>query len=134
MELTVEYGPPILNEMRRMPAATYRSFHVLVQRSDSPLFLPIRALQVLAILEHHEITFLHQDNKQRALLRWFHFRPQDRLDLLAPVPFEGHYYHPQGLELRVRLPAEFERALALFEEKNPTRPLTSPVSSFPLKK
>ncbi|NDU89280.1 MAG: hypothetical protein G3I08_05260 [Ferrovum sp.] len=134
MKLTVEYGTPILSEMRGMLAATYRSFHGLVHRADSPLFLPIRSLQVLAILEHHEITFLHQDNKQRALLRWIHFRPQDRLDLQSPVQFEVHYYHPQGLELKVRLPAEFERALAQLEEKNPVRPLTPYVSPFPLKK
>ncbi|KXW58804.1 hypothetical protein [Ferrovum myxofaciens] len=134
MELTVEYGTPILSEVRGMPAATYRSFHVLVQRSDSPLFLPIRALQVLAILEHHEITFLHQDNKQQALLRWAHFRPQDRLDLQSPVYFEGHYYLPEGVELKIRIPAEFERALAQLEEKSTIRSLTPYVSPFPLKK
>lgn len=106
-----------------LPAATYNLAHTLLARAGRCLFVPIRTLQYMAVLDHEEFIFV--DSQQRAWveLAWQRFRPQARTALDESVPFEVVHYAPQASETMKRLPAEFRRALeVLAAREKPAAP------------
>ena len=67
MQITVHRGPEVWRERRSMPAATYNLARTLQMRSPQGVaFVPIRSLQVLAIVDRHEFVFV--DSVERARL------------------------------------------------------------------
>src|SRR3569832_811852 len=71
-----------------LPAATYNLAHTLLARAGKCLFVPIRSLQYLAVLDAEEFFFVDGQNKAWVELAWQHFHPQARASLDERVPFE----------------------------------------------
>lgn len=108
-----------------LPAATYNLAHTLLARAGPCLFVPIRSLQYMAVLDAEEFIFVDSQNKAWVELAWQHFRPQTRASLDEPVPFEVVHYLPQAAETMRRLPGEFHQALRLLANRQkPDGPAT----------
>jgi len=100
-----------------LPASTYNLAHTLLARAGACLFVPIRSMQYMAVLDAEEFIFVDSQNKAWVELAWQHFRPQARASLDERVPFEVVHYLPQAAETMKRLPAEFHAALELLAER-----------------
>ncbi len=101
-----------------LPAATYNLAHVLLARAGQCLFVPLRSLQYMAVLDAEEFIFVDSQNKAWVELAWQQFRPQARNALDAPVAFEVVHYTPTAAETMKRLPGEFYQALKLLAERS----------------
>ena len=113
MEITCYRDKEIASEPRSLPAATYNLARTLLARSPTGnVFVPIRSMQYLAILDGEEFVFLDGNSKCWIDVAWRNFRPQQRTSLGDPVPYEAVYYHAHAAELMPRLQAELPRALA----------------------
>src|SRR3569832_2514245 len=93
-----------------LPAATYNLAHTLLARAGKCLFVPIRSLQYLAVLDAEEFIFVDGQNKAWVELAWQHFHPQARASLDERVPFEVVHYQPQAAETGGRRPGGGRRA------------------------
>ncbi|MHB9119479.1 MAG: hypothetical protein ACYC2R_14595 [Burkholderiales bacterium] len=112
MEITCYRDPETAREPRFLPAATYNLAHALLSRSASGcLFVPIRAMQYLAILDAEEFVFLDGPRKCWIDIAWRNFKPQDRTSLDDAVAYEAVYYQASAAGLMARLQAELPRAL-----------------------
>jgi hypothetical protein len=100
-----------------LPAATYNLAHTLLARAGLCLFVPIRSLQYMAVLDAEEFIFVDSQNKAWVELAWQRFRPQARSALDERVPFEVVHYAPQAAETMKRLPGEFHQALRVLAER-----------------
>jgi hypothetical protein len=108
-----------------LPAATYNLAHTLLARAGTCLFVPIRSLQYMAVLDAEEFIFVDSQNRAWVELAWQHFRPQARASLDERVPFEVVHYLPQAAETMKRLPGEFHQALLLLAgRQKPDAPAT----------
>ena len=108
-----------------LPAATYNLAHTLLARAGPCLFVPIRSLQYMAVLDAEEFIFVDSQRKAWIELAWQHFRPQARIALDERVPFEIVHYLPQAATTMKRLPSEFHLALQLLAERQkPGAPAT----------
>lgn len=113
MEITCYRDSEVASEPRSLPAATYNLAHTLLARSPNGcLFVPIRAMQYLAILDAEEFVFLDGERKCWIDIAWQGFRPQTRTSLDEPVPYQAVYYQPDAVQIMTRLQAELPRALA----------------------
>jgi hypothetical protein len=117
------------NEIGRLPAflpaATYNLAHILLARAGGCLFVPIRSLQYMAVLDDEEIIFVDSQHKAWVELAWQRFRPQARASLDERVPFEVVHYLPKAAETMQRLPGEFHQALQLLAgRQKPDTPAT----------
>ncbi len=101
-----------------LPAAIYNLAHTLLARTGSCLFVPIRSLQYMAVLDKEEFIFVDSQNKAWVELAWQHFRPQTRNALDERVPFEVVHYAPQAVETMKRLPGEFHKTLLMLAERD----------------
>jgi hypothetical protein len=118
MEITLYRNHPIQREPSLLPAATYNLARSLLSRSPhGAVFVPIRAMQVLAILDQEEFVFVDSQHKDQVEIAWQHFRPQARAGLDDPVPYEVLVYHPDGVKNLGRLLGEFAKALQLLALK-----------------
>ena len=117
MEITVYREQALARETRTLPAATYNLAHALLARGTGVLFVPIRAMQYLAIVDAEEIVFIDHLRKTWVEIAWRDFRPQARCALDQPVAYEALYYRADGAEVMLRLQAEFPRALAALSDK-----------------
>lgn len=112
MEITCYRDQELACEKRYLPAAAYNLASTLLARSaNGNLFVPIRAMQYLAILDHEEWVFLDGERKCWVDIAWRQFRPQARASLDEPVQYEAAFYHANAADLMVRLLAELPRAL-----------------------
>ena len=118
-----------------LPAVTYTLAHTLLARAGNCLFVPIRSMQYMAVLDADEFIFVDSQNKAWVELAWQHFKPQTRSALDERVPFELVYYLPQAAETMKRLPGEFHQALLLLAQRNksdtPATILTLPGKTEP---
>ncbi len=118
MEITCYRDLEIASEPRTMPAATYNLAHTLLARSsDSCLFVPIRSMQYLAILDAEEFVFLDGERKCWIDIAWRSFKPQSRTSLDEPVAYQAVYYQTSAASLMSRLQVEFPRALSVLAAK-----------------
>ena len=116
----------IAREPAFLPAATYNLAHTLLARAGQCLFVPIRSLQYMAVLDAEEFIFIDSQNKAWVELAWQHFHPQARNSLDERVPFEIVHYLPQAAETMKRLPGEFYKALQILAERQkPDVPATA---------
>jgi len=112
MEITVYRAAPLFQERRTLAAATYNLARVLQARSPKGVaFVPIRSMQVLAIVDATEFVFLDSQYKSWVMLAWQGFHPNSRTALDEPVPFDCVHYEDTAQEAMLRLIREFHRAL-----------------------
>lgn len=109
----------IKRESRTLPAATYRLAKIQLSRcGERALFVPIRTMLYLAVLDDEEIIFLDGAvSRSNIELAWQDFRPQERENLDQPVPYEVAYYTLGAVTIMRRLQSEFHRALNQLVEK-----------------
>lgn len=114
------YRPAELSrEPRTLPAETYNLAHLLLKRAATGcLFVPIRSMQFLAILDGEEFVFVDREGRRMIDLAWQHFAPQARQSLDQPVSYEAVYYSPTSAEIMRRIQREFHKALRDLEQKS----------------
>ncbi len=118
MDLSFERGDEIRREVRQLPAEHYKKILLLFSRSQSTsLFIPIRNMQYLAVIDREEVVFIDGQGPRRIELAWRDFHPGEREDLRAPVTFTCIYYEEKDSEAKRRLQSEFFKALELMEER-----------------
>jgi hypothetical protein len=132
MEITCYRDQEVSHESRYLPATTYNLAITLLANSAShELFVPIRAMQYLAILDAEEFVFLDGERKCWVDIAWRKFRPQARTSLDQPVEYEAVYYRHGQSDIMARLQTEFPRALQVLASKSKNDGAAS-VIQFPL--
>lgn len=112
MQITCYRNAELTREDRTLPAATYNIAHALLARSHTgAVFVPIRSMQFLAVLDAEEFIFLDGVRKCWVDIAWQHFHPQIRNSLEEPVPYQAIYYQPNSTQVMKQLQLEFARAL-----------------------
>ena len=119
MEESFWRGEELAREPARLPAATYNLTRILLARSPHGcVFVPIRSMQYLAVIDHEEIIFVDRESRREIELSWQSFAPHARQALDEPVPYERVYYQEKARETMKRLPREFHQALEQLAAKN----------------
>lgn len=104
-----------------LPAELYNRAHTLLSRSPgSCLFVPIRTIQYMAVIDDEEIIFVDREAKHLVELAWRNFRPQARSALHEPVPYELHIYLKKAFDILLQLQGEFHKALQLMSDRHQT--------------
>jgi hypothetical protein len=112
MEITCYRNHEVAREPRQLPAPTYNSALLLLEHSkDGVVFVPIRGMQYLAVIDREEIIFLDSEHRSWVAIAWQNFRPQQRTALTDAVPYEAAYYTQAAREAMKRLLAEFPQAV-----------------------
>lgn len=113
------YRPPELSrEPRTLPGGTYNLARVLLKRAaNGCLFVPLRGMQFLAVLDAEEFIFVDREGRRMIELAWQHFTPQARDSLDDPVAYEAVYYSPASAGIMRRAQGEFHKALLGLEKK-----------------
>lgn len=107
-------GADLLREPRSMPAQTYNLSRILLARSRDPfIFVPIRSMQYLAIVEANEFNFLHAEARPNIEISWQDFASGGRASLEDPVPYTAVYYAAGAAATMLRLQSEFLRSMQL---------------------
>jgi hypothetical protein len=127
--------PEIGREARTLPAEVYNLCRILHHRcGDEALFVPIRSMFYLAVIDREEIVFLDGAvSRRQIVLAWRHFRPRERTGLDEPIPYEAVYHTADSPALMPRLHSEFPRALRQMREKEPFR-TNAPADVVPLRR
>lgn len=122
------YRPPALErEPRQLPAPLYNlAFRLRRQAGGACLFVPIRSMQYLAVLDAEEFVFVDGIGRRVIELAWRAFRAGERATLEAPVPYELVCYVPGAKGTMRRLLSEFPRALHDLAQRQ--RPADGPAS------
>ena len=117
-------GNKIGHEDRMLPAVTYNAMRTLLiytirdNSESSSVFLPIRSMQYMAVIDQEEIIFVDGLCAKKSIeLAWRKFTPQQRENLTDPVPYRMSYYDEKALETMKRLQWEFDKALHAEYEK-----------------
>jgi hypothetical protein len=117
----------LLRESLTIPAALYNRCRLLLARSELPhLFVPIRSMQFLAVINRHEIIFIDyqggytiQDGEGGRLitLAWQFSTEETRASLYEPVKMELVHYRQDVKALHQRIMSEFPSVLEQLSEK-----------------
>ncbi|MEJ2059399.1 MAG: hypothetical protein P8Y64_02770 [Gammaproteobacteria bacterium] len=102
-----------------LPADIYNRAHLLLSRCGrNCLFVPIRAIQYMAVIDAEEIIFVDGQGDRSVELAWREFRPQARDALHEPVPFMVEINQIKGYETMKFLQGEFAKALLVLEQRS----------------
>ncbi|BBP05836.1 hypothetical protein TPL01_07430 [Sulfuriferula plumbiphila] len=108
----------LLRTTRTLPAAIYNLAHTLLAQSQTGcVFVPIRTMQYMAVLDKAEFIFVDRERPGLIELAWQSFHPGSRIALEDPVPFDLVYYDKRAAHTMQRLVAEFYKALMLLSER-----------------
>jgi hypothetical protein len=132
MEITCYRDAAFATETRFLPADTYNlAITLLAHEATGQLFVPIRSMQYLAIIDDEEFIFIDGERKCWVDIAWQKFKPQMRSSLVEPVQYEAVYYRLESIDWMRRLQSEFPFALRQFaaKEKRPMAP--AKVLKFP---
>lgn len=125
-----ERGQPLTSTASALPAATYNLTRILLAASTAHcVFVPIRGMQYLAVIDQEEIIFVDSQYKRWVEVSWRNFKPQARTALDEPVAYQAVFYTPEGRDTQRRLQNEFHPALALLASRR--RP-AAPANVLPL--
>ncbi len=112
MEITCYRDPEISREPRHLPASTYNlAITLLVRCPTKHLFVPIRSMQYMAIIDHEEFVFIDGERKCWIDISWQNFQPHVRDSLDQPVAYQAVYYRDNMSAVMARLQSEFPAAL-----------------------
>lgn len=118
MEITCYRDLEINREARHLPASTYNLAITLLSRCPTRhLFVPIRSMQYMAIVDNEEFVFIDGERKCWVDIAWRNFNRQARDALDQPVAYDAVYYRENMLAVMKRLQSEFPAALQLLVNK-----------------
>lgn len=114
-----------------LPAGIYNLYHSLYAKNETGhVFVPIRNLQFMAVLDKNEIVFVDGQSyavvKNKAgedeggrliLLAWKFPVSHDRDSLDEPMPCEVVFYDKKNTELQLRMILAFREALELMDQR-----------------
>jgi len=101
-----------------LPAATYNLTRILLSASATRcVFVPIRSMQYLAVMDAEEIIFVDSQYKRWVEVAWQCFKPQARTALDEPVAYQAVLYTAGGRDTQRRLQSDFHAALTRFAER-----------------
>jgi hypothetical protein len=131
MELSLYRDAVWLIEPRLMRAETYHLGRLLQAASPGGVvFVPIRSMQFLAILDAQEWVFVDGEKKHQIELAWQNFKPQTRHALAEPVPFDVAFYSAASVDLMPRLASALYAALVEATRRAPKKPRSAKVLPF----
>ena len=116
----------LTRERITIPAALFNRCRLMLKRCQyEHIFVPIRSMQFVAVIDEDEIIFVDSLNYavrngeggRMILLAWKYAREETRDSLTAPVSIELIHYSEQARQLHNRLMAELPKALTLVEER-----------------
>ena len=121
-------------EIRSLPAVTYNTLRLVFDYSDSNcVFLPIRSMQYMAVIDKEEIIFVDGLKSKKVIeLAWKCFKPQERNNLADPVSYHFSYYNEKAIETMKRLQWEFDKALHLHYDRLKEKQPASDATVIPL--
>jgi hypothetical protein len=113
-------------ERLTLPAPLHNRCRLLLSRCPTQsVFIPIRSMQYLAVIDPVEIIFV--DNQGYAVsngqggriivMSWDMRLDTGRDSLVEPVPIEIVHYRPEGRDTHRRVMSEFPPALQRYEER-----------------
>lgn len=109
---------PLGSELRNLPASQYNAMRLLLDFSGKPcVFVPIRTLQYLAVIDREEVIFVDSQVKTAIEFAWRWFQPQARNTLTQPVQYTFEYYHPKALDTMKRAQGEFFQHVQLLASR-----------------
>ncbi|MDH5480289.1 MAG: hypothetical protein OEX11_05975 [Nitrosomonas sp.] len=112
MDITCFRDPEIYRESRQLPASTYNLAITLLARcAEGHLFVPIRSMQYMAIVDAEEFVFIDGERKCWVDIAWQDFKPQVRDALNQPVAYNAVFYREDLSVIMMRLQSEFPLAL-----------------------
>ncbi|MDH5393491.1 MAG: hypothetical protein OEY11_09925 [Gammaproteobacteria bacterium] len=128
----------------RLLSKTYNLAHVLLHRSQSDhLFVPIRSLQYLAIIEKNTFWFVDSlayavrgDEGGRLIRLSWHplLKPEQRDDLTQPLDCRLVFYGNDMKDIQTRLNSEFYQAMLQIDQRyKDSLPASGKISILPLK-
>lgn len=122
MEITCYRDDEITRVSRQLPASTYNLAITLLARSDGKhLFVPIRSMQYMAIIDAEEFVFIDGERKCWIDIAWQNFQRQERAALDQPIAYDAVYYRENLNEIMLRLQREFPLALRALVNKTPLK-------------
>jgi len=131
MEISFIKGEEISREAITLPAEIYNKFHTLLSHADKGyVFVPIRNLQYLAVIDKDEVLFIDGHVKHIVVVAWESFKPQVRESLSEPVPYELVVYDQRADPVVLRLQGEFFKAVELLVSREMRPDLPSGVTSI----
>ena len=106
-------GEKIGHTWRMLPAETYNVMKLLLDYSDgSCVFVPIRSMQYMAVIDQEEVIFVDAISARRSIeFAWQQFKPQERSSLTEPVSYRFTYYEPKAIETIKRAQGEFNQCV-----------------------
>ncbi len=118
MEITCYRSSETSREARSLPASTYNLAITLLARCASGhLFVPIRSMQYLAIVNIEEFVFIDGERKCWIDIAWQDFQSKMRTSLDQPVAYKAVYYREKQAVIISRLQREFPVALRALADK-----------------
>lgn len=119
MDITCYRDTEVSRESLFLPAATYNLAITLLARcNNGQLFVPIRSMQYLAVLDAEEFVFIDGERKCWIDIAWRHFQSQDRDSLDQSVAYEAVFYRDDQAATMMRLQREFPSALITLSKKD----------------
>jgi len=109
-----------------VPSDIYNLYHSLQVRSETGnVFVPIRSMQFMAVLDKDEIIFVdsqsyavaHNVGGRLILVAWQFDGSHERGALMDPVPCQLVFYQQKNNELQLRLISEFRQAMMLLDKR-----------------
>ncbi len=116
----------VKRESWSVPAVIYNLYHAIHTRSQMRhVFVPIRSMQYMAVLDHNEIVFVdgqsyavsNNEGGRLIVVAWKFSASHQRDALTDPVPCEVVFYIDDNADLQLRLVAEFRAALELYDKR-----------------
>jgi len=126
-----ERGPELARNAAALPAASYNLSRILLAQSRTGcVFVPMRGMQYMAVIDAEEIIFVDSQYKRWVEVAWRGFRPDQRQALDEAVAYQVLYYTPDGADTQRRLQGEFHAAMTLLDSRRP-HPATANVLAMP---
>lgn len=115
-----ERAQPVAMIDTALAAATYNLTRILLAASpNGSVFVPIRSIQYLAVIDAEEIIFVDSQYRRWVEIAWQDFHPNARQALDDPVAYKAVCYTPEGAETQRRIQTEFHKALELLYSRRP---------------
>jgi hypothetical protein len=134
---------PIRQEAATIPAVLYNRCRLMLSRCPRPhVFVPIRSMQYLAVIDAEEVIFVDSqayavrdgEGGRMILLSWRFHPARKRESLSEPVSIELLYHHAKAEEVQRRIQGELAKALQELESRQAQigcRPRVKKVLDFP---
>ncbi len=117
MKQTEEFsrGKALGFENKLLPSETYNAMRLLLDYSESScVFVPIRSMQYMAVIDKEEVIFVDAVSARRSIeFSWQYFKPQLRSTLTEPVSYQFTYYDTKAIETMKRAQGEFNKFVHL---------------------